>query len=334
MWCCERDETPEHGYAGTLALSDRYPEFTPLAERLRAAGPPLPPLAGTPIILDVDAGGDADDAIAVRCAALLADLALVVTSDEIGGERARFVRYLLDLLDRPDVPVVAGADLGNRRYWVVDGLTPSPVAPQPRDVLGAVREVCARSAGYVRWVGCGPLTNLAQVLRAIPEIRDRLVITQMGGAVTYRDPRRAEHNFRLDPAAARYVVDTAADLTLVPSDVTFRDQLAVYPGHPIHQMLAAPAAPAWARLLAVHIDRWAAAFEGGRTSKQHDPFTLSVALMLPFVDLARHPVAVAADGRMRIDPAGRPVLLAVDADYPAFMRWLTDQMTYPRRSPA
>ncbi|RDI43552.1 nucleoside hydrolase [Nocardia mexicana] len=269
-------QTPEAAHEAALEIADRYPEFARQAARPRLGGPPLPTLTRTPIILDVDAGGDPDDAIAVRCAALLPELALVVTSDEIGGERARFVRHLLDLLGRTDVPVVAGADLGNRKYWVVDGLTPSTVAAQPTDVPAAVRALAARTDGRIRWVGCGPMTNLADTLRTAPELRERLMITQMGGAINYRDPDRAEHNVRLDPTAARYVIATAHDLTLVPSDVTFTDKIALYPGHPIYQQLTAPDAGEWARLLAVHLDRWAAAF-GGRTSKQHDPMTLTVA---------------------------------------------------------
>jgi pyrimidine-specific ribonucleoside hydrolase len=186
-------ETAEGAYAATLEFATRDPQFAGLAASSGAAGPLPPPLTGTPIILDVDAGGDPDDAITVACAARLPELKLVLTADEIDGERARFVRYLLDLLGRPEVSVVAGADLGNRRYWVVDGMTPAAVASQPDDVLGAVRAVCAASDRPVRWVGCGPMTTLAHILRTAPELAERLVITQMGGAINYRDRSRAEH---------------------------------------------------------------------------------------------------------------------------------------------
>lgn len=69
-----------------------------------------------PMVIDTDLGGDPDDTVALVVAARrVPELRLVVTSDEYGGERARLVRYLLDLVGRPDVRVVAGADLGNTR---------------------------------------------------------------------------------------------------------------------------------------------------------------------------------------------------------------------------
>ncbi|WP_228823296.1 nucleoside hydrolase [Nocardia blacklockiae] len=308
-----------------LEFAARYTELAAIAPRLRAAEGELALLARAPIILDLDIGGDPDDAFTLLCAALLPELVLVVTSDEIGGERARFARWLLDLLGRPDVQVVAGADLDNTRYWVVDGLTPPDIPAQSRDLLGAVRAVCAAAGGLVRWVGCGPLTNLAHVLLGFPELGERLVITQMGGAVRYRDPTRAEHNFRLDPAAARFVVATAADLTLVLSDVTFRDEIAIYPGHPVYQLLIA-AGTLWATVLAVHLDRWAERFDG-RTSKQHDPLTLTVALLLGFVDLARPRILLDADARLALGPPGHPTWISTRADYTAFSNWFTTQIT-------
>ncbi|MET8801027.1 nucleoside hydrolase [Nocardia sp. NPDC004568] len=284
--------------------------------------------ASSPIILDTDIGGDPDDAVMVTCAARVPELAAVLTADEVGGERARFARHQLDLLGRTEVPVTAGADLGNTKYWVVDGMTPETVPGATADVVGTVRTVCATTSGPVRWIGCGPLTNLASVLRAAPELADRLIITQMGGALHHPDPRgrgRAEHNFRLDPDAARYILTRARHLTLVLADVTFTDTIALYPGHPLYQQLGAPGAPPWAALLVEHIDRWDTDF--GYTTKMHDPLTLSVALGLGFVTVDPRPIIVGDDGRASIDhDRGSPVRVSTGADYSAFMNWLSRQL--------
>lgn len=306
---------------------ERYAEFglSAHSERLREGGPFPAPANRAPLIIDIDIGGDPDDALAVAVAARrVPELALVVTSDERGGDRARFARHLLDQLGRPDVPVVAGAQPGETRHFCVDGLFPADAEVATSDVAAAVDRVLSGTEGPVRWVGMGPATNLAAVLRARPDAVERLRVTQMGGALQYRDPERAEHNFRLDPTAAAEVVATARRLRLVISDVTFRPELEVTASSPVYEGLAVADAPAWARTLREHLDRWFAMFHPGTI--QHDPLTLSVALGLPFVDLDLTRVTVASDGRMRADPEGVGVFLSRAADYEAFMRWFTAQL--------
>ncbi len=105
-----------------------------------------------PLIIDTDLGGNPDDAFAVAIAALtVPELALVITTDELAGERARFARHLLDLLGRPEVPVVSGADLGNTRYFCVEDLTP---ATRPSTTSGSTRPprcACSATRGRPPW---------------------------------------------------------------------------------------------------------------------------------------------------------------------------------------
>ncbi|WP_308259013.1 nucleoside hydrolase [Pseudonocardia sp. H11422] len=289
-------------------------------------------LPDAPIVIDTDIGGDADDALAVVAAARHQPrLALVVTSDEtrppVGdGQRARFARFLLDLLGRTDVTVAAGPAVGDTRYWCVDGLVPASVPLQFEDVVAAVRTVCAGTDGPVRWVGMGPLTNLAHLTEMAPELAGRLRVTQMGGALNYRHPDRAEHNIRLDVPAAHQVLAAVADGRLgvpefVTSDVTFTPRLAITAEHPIHRALAAPTAPAWASILVAHLDRWYTGWHPATI--QHDALTLSAALGLPFVDSAPTAVALDAIGRMTAAPQGGvPMRLSRAANHPAFMAWL------------
>ncbi|GAA3865448.1 hypothetical protein GCM10022243_34510 [Saccharothrix violaceirubra] len=274
-----------------------------------------------PLIVDTDVGGDPDDAVALVVAAAEPDLALVTTVDELGGRRARFARHLLDLLGRADVPVVAGADLGNTRMDCVP--EPEPVDDRPTDVLGAVAAVCASTTGPVRWTGLGPATNLARILDT--DLADRLVVTQMGGALRYRDPTRAEHNFRVDPEAAVVLLDRATRPTLVLSDTTFTPAIGIARDSPTHRRLTAPSAPAWAGLLADHLDRWFTRFHP--VTLQHDALTLSLVLGLPFVETAPHRIAIDGIGRTTTAPDGHKVLLSVGADHRAFMAWLADRLS-------
>lgn len=175
----------------------------------------------------------------------------------------------------------------------------------------------------------GPLTNLAQLVDTAPDLAARLRVTQMGGALNYRHPDRAEHNIRLDVPAAHRVLAAVTDgrlpaPELITSDVTFTPQLAIDAEHPIHRALAAPDAPAWARLLVAHLHRWYQSWHP--STIQHDALTLTAALELPFVDATPATVTFDAIGRMTETDRGAPVWLSRRADYPVFIAWLADAL--------
>ncbi|HZN76654.1 MAG TPA: nucleoside hydrolase [Micromonosporaceae bacterium] len=308
-------------------LAERAERFADLglgthAELLRAGGPIPPKLTGTPMIVDTDVGGDPDDAIALIVAARNApELALVLTGDEVDGERARFARHLLDLAGRPEVPVVAGRQLPGTAIFCAEDLTPRDIGPQPTDVAAAVARACLATDGPVRWVGMGPLSNLADVLRERPELATRLALTQMGGALRYRDPSRAEHNFRRDPAAVPEVLEAVPRTWLVTSDVTFSTEIEIDARSTLYRWLSDPTAPPWARPLVTHLDRWFERYHPG--SMQHDALTLSAAMQLPFVDFDLVTVALAPDARMAEAPAGVRLYASRRAQYAGFRRWLS-----------
>ncbi|USX51222.1 nucleoside hydrolase [Lentzea sp. HUAS12] len=309
-------------------LNRERQELAGLAQRFglpqTVSGDPFPPSQeGAPLIIDTDAGGDPDDAIALVAAAAEPTLALVSTVDELGGRRARFVRHLLDLLGRGDVPVVAGADLGDRRMDCIAGLVPDSVEPQRTDLADAVAQVVASTDGLVRWVGMGPVTNLAALLTDDPALAERLVVTQMGGALNYRDPERAEHNFRLDPSAANTLLTKGKLPKLVLSDTTFTPELEITKDSEFHRRLA-EAEPAWAKLVAAHMAQWFDRFHPGTI--QHDGIALAAGLQLPYVALRRERVVLDEIGRMTKAPDGNLARISVKADYRAFFAWLSKRL--------
>ncbi|RZT17061.1 inosine-uridine nucleoside N-ribohydrolase [Kribbella sp. VKM Ac-2569] len=303
-------------------VDETFEEFDPLM----VGGPPpavgVPAIARAPMIVDTDAGGDPDDSVALVVAArLVPELVLVVTSDEYGGERARFVRWLLDLAGRSDVRVVAGGDLGNRRGFVVGGMCPADVPPQESDVVAAVSEVFEGLEGRARWVGIGPLSNLATLQRERPELVARMVVTQMGGAINYRNPARAEHNFRADPDAVIGMLPTLerwGPPTFVLSDVTFNPAIEITAESLLYKRWTAPDARPWERVLREHFDRWTAKYP----AMQHDALTLAAALLWPGVRFVRERVALDSIARMTPSADGVEIAMSVSADYSAFMAWL------------
>lgn len=305
---------------------------------------------GAPVIVDTDVGGDADDAVALAVAALEApELALVTTVDETteaqGGYalRARAARRLLDAAGRGDVPVVPGASApGGTEYFSLRradlGPGPTPVG----DVVDAVRALAERHPdGPLRWVGIGPLSNLARLASEAPDLARRLVVTQMGAAIDYRRPDRAEHNVRLDVPAAHTVFAAAArgelaDVELVISDVTFTPALEIVPDDERHRMITARAAAGeeWAEVVALCLRRWFDDPRGHLGSMQHDALTLSAALDSPFVRSAPKWVALDEIGRMReVGPGeGARLRLAHSVDYAAFWGWLDRALDLEDRS--
>lgn len=78
--------------------------------------------------------------------------------------------------------------------------------------------------GTVDYISLGPLTNLAVVLERFPECRQRIKsLTVMGGGFNVSNiPHNAEFNIGCDPTAAKYVLESGLDITLVPLDVTHK----------------------------------------------------------------------------------------------------------------
>lgn len=333
------DELRQHWTAMTR-LGRAVPDggLARIGEALEASGPWPEDLRRTPVIIDTDIGGDADDALAVAAAARqVPELAMVITGDEVRGERARFARHLLDLIGRREVVTLAGASLGESRYYCVDGLIPDDVPAQPTDVVAAVRRVCEAADGPVRWVGMGPLTNLARVLAEAPDLARRLRLTQMGGALRYRDPSRAEHNIRMDVAGAHAVLQAVesgllATPEFIASEITFTPRIEVTAKHSLYRDLRDPQAPAWAQLLADHLERWFARTRYAGTM-QHDALTLSAALDLPFVDSDHLNISMDSIGRTTKAEDGEGVRLrwSLSAEYEAFMNWLSTSLTGPAR---
>lgn len=276
------------------------------------------------LIIDTDIGGDPDDAIALVAASAEPALALVVTCDELGGERARYARHLLDLLGRSDVPVVAGSDLGNTRLDCIVDLVPADVPRQPTDVHAAVDLVCSSTVDPVRWVGIGPASNLADVLTARPELARRLDVTQVGGALPYRDPARADHNFRTGPAAAGTLLAAAHVPRLLLSETTYTPAVEITTGSPPHRLLSDPDGPAWARLVAAHLDQWYARFH--HATLQHDALALATALDAGFVDYHHEHVVIDERGRTTVAEGGFDVRVSGAARLAAYMSWLTSRI--------
>ncbi|MTD57462.1 nucleoside hydrolase [Amycolatopsis pithecellobii] len=194
------------------------------------------------LIIDTDPG--VDDAFAIALAALSDDVELLGVTTVFGNvplaNTTRNALRLLQLCGRDDVPVAAGAERplvhpqAARAAHVhgSDGLSGRSAAlPEPeRDVEpgGAVRllvSLLEAADGPVTIAPIGPLTNIALLLAAFPQVKDKIdrIVLMGGGVDRGNSTAGAEFNVWSDPEAARRVlVEEDVPRVMVPLDLTYR----------------------------------------------------------------------------------------------------------------
>ncbi|WP_459191088.1 nucleoside hydrolase [Halosimplex sp. J119] len=191
----------------------------------------------TPLLIDTDPG--CDDAIAILLALEHSELEVVGLSTVFGNAptdaTTRNARSVLELFDRTEVPVAAGADepllvpLDTAEHihgpGGIRGDVPEPTeATAPVDAHAAqfIVDQARHHEGELTLAAVGRLTNVALALALepdLPDLLDEMVIMGgsafVGGNVT----PLASANFYGDPHAARRVVrDT--EPAIVPLDAT------------------------------------------------------------------------------------------------------------------
>lgn len=201
-----------------------------------------------PLILDVDTG--VDDACAVLFAGRDRRLDLRAVTC-VGGNAplpdvVRNTLTVLDLLDRPEVPVGAGADrplledsVDARHVHGADGMgdlgrAPSARPPDDRHAVELLRD-CLRDAAAsgerITLVPLAPMTNIALLLRTYPDVAQGIsrILFMGGSAATGNATASAEFNVFHDPEAAAIVLDASADLgipiTMYGLDVFYRPRI-------------------------------------------------------------------------------------------------------------
>lgn len=190
-----------------------------------------------PVILDGDPGHD--DAIAWMLAKASPLLEIRAVTSVCGNQtiekttyNARRICALLGI----DAPVAMGkpapllAEPMNAPSVHGQSGLDGPVLPEPNAPLSPLRsvelmaKVLKESEIPVALVPTGPLTNIAALLLAHPELKEKIkVISLMGGGITHGNwTPAAEFNILVDPEAAKIVFESGVPILMSGLDVTER----------------------------------------------------------------------------------------------------------------
>ena len=168
----------------------------------------------------------------------------------------------------------------------------------------------------IQWNAIGPLTNIAAALTERPALASQAKLILMGGRAA--DNGEAEWNFACDPEAARIVLSSGMDITLIGLDVTERCPMTLKITTALGRAESAPA-----KELTRLVARFTA--ENGKPFL-HDPLAMAEALNPGLVRLEPMALTVAEDGRLL--PAGKGaapnVRAAVDGELTAFLSYFQE----------
>ncbi len=306
------------------------------------------------IHLDTDLGGDIDDLCAL--ALLLrwpggVELTGVTVVGDTNGRRTGYVRYVLALAGRGDVPVAAGADTAGGYYPYELGLPPEerywpePVAPSPNPPAEAVQLLKRSLDQGATLVGIGPYTNLYLLELEFPGILSTAKLFLMGGYVY--PPRSGfpawtnafDFNVQVDVRSARHVLQNSSP-TLIPLSVTAETALRrAY-------LAELRRGDALARLIARQAEAFAQdeqfdkkygetypAVPADIINFQHDPLACAVALgYTEGIEFETLPLRIEEkDGLLveRPDPLERPFRIVTKVDGPRFNQFWLDRILNP-----
>lgn len=198
------------------------------------------------IWIDTDPG--IDDAIAITAACAFSDRLRIIGISTVAGNQTidkvtSNALWLTQILGRPEIPVVRGAERPLIRTLAPAGsihgeyglgyVNPGECLRGPASDQGAAgiyRILQSMDEGEtLSLVSIGPLTNIALLLRSFPDVAQRIeqIVCMGGSAVEGNITPTAEFNIWADPEAAEMVFQSGVPIVMCGLDVTM--QCLLYP---------------------------------------------------------------------------------------------------------
>ena len=263
------------------------------------------------IILDTDIGTDVDDAYAIALLANCPEVKIeVITTVWADAKlRARMTRKLLDLLERPDIPVAVGESLpinpekqaflfGHEGRGVVDDDEEFSLLEEPAGVV--IESLLRKYPHEIKVLLIGPQTNFGKLLSEKPELAPLIKeFVVMGGTPFYGPKeiqsfgeRPVDYNLVTDPEAASIVFNSGVPITMVGTNVTLPTLLKKHHIERIqkHDTLSTD-------LLYSMTSDWLRVIDKSETS-MHDPLAVTAAFSLEFLETMMLNVRIETKGEL------------------------------------
>jgi purine nucleosidase len=184
------------------------------------------------IIIDTDPGHDDVMAIMLAVKSNLFDIQAITTvcGNSSIANTTRNARFVLEVLNRTDIPVFSGARIPLKRPLIkavvhgksgLDGIDPTNKPMLTGNAVDKILSIVKANPNKITIVALGPLTNIALAILKDPSTMMKVKeIVIMGGAVKVpgNKNRVAEFNIFVDPEAADTIFSFPVRKTLVPLD--------------------------------------------------------------------------------------------------------------------
>lgn len=302
--------------------------------------------------LDTDLGGDIDDLCALAMLLCWKDVEIagITTVAEADGRRAEYVRRVLELAGREEIPLAVGADVsgGFYRYSELgypdeDRYWSGKVVPQPNPPEKAMDLLSQSIEQKATVIAIGPFTNLYLLDLQHPGILLQANLFLMGGFVyPIREgfpswSNEMDWNIQVDPKSAKHVIENS-DPTLIPLTVTVETALRrihldeLRRAGPLGHLIARQAeAIAEDEQNETRIGSTCEGLPGDIINFLHDPLACAIALgYRDGIEIQEVPLHLEErDGFLyeRIDPVGKPIRLVTKVDGPRFGQFWLDTIT-------
>jgi len=229
--------------------------------------------------------------------------------------KAKEIQKLLHIAGRDDIPVIVGKYVSNhdseQLRWAADWRLKNVVNDGARALVRRIM----RSPEKVTLIPYGPLTDIAEMLKIEPKVKEHIdEIILMGGSIG----NDAEYNIREDTKASQIVFESGVPIVMAGLEVTAMMQIR----EPDMDRIEACQKPLVKALFTVY-----KAWGRRKNPTMYDPVALAIAFQRDIVKMEYECVKVTDKGFTQITPNCKPnTYVCVDVDKQRFMKLFIERI--------